>query len=101
MIEDGEPMLFIRWVAQNIFHYHLIVSMHNAKGALAGFLTHLAKLNIEINSIELGKEKEEHVQLCELDFHSAEGDLNRLRAKIEQKIKVIQFIRTDDAYRKD
>ncbi len=99
MIEDQEPMLFIGWINKNIHHYHLIVSMHNAKGALAGFLTYLAKLDIEINSIELGKEKEEHVQLCELDFHSAEGDLNRLRGKIDKKIKIIQFIRTDDAYR--
>jgi len=99
MVDEGDPMLFIRWVQQNIFHYHLIVSMQNAKGALAGFLTFLAKLGIEINSIELGKAKEEHIQFCEIEFHSAEADLNRLRGKIEQKIKVIQFIRTDDAYR--
>jgi len=99
LIEEEEPMLFIRWIQQNIFHYRLIMSMQNAKGALAGFLTFLAKLGIEINSIELGKAKEEHIQLCEIEFHSAEADLNRLRAKIEQKIKVIQFIRTDDAYR--
>ncbi|MBU1642842.1 bifunctional (p)ppGpp synthase/hydrolase, partial [bacterium] len=78
---------------------HMIVSMQNAKGALAGFLTYLAKLNIEINSIELGKEQAEHIQYCELEFQSPEGDLYRLRGKIEQKIKVIQFFRTDDAYR--
>ena len=100
MVEEEKPMLFIRWIQQNIFHYHLIVSMQNAKGALAGFLTYLAKLGIEINSIELGKAKEEHIQFCEIEFHSSEADLNRLRVKIEQKIKVIQFIRTDDAYRK-
>lgn len=99
MIKNQEPMLFIRWRQQSIFHYHLIVSMQNAKGALAGFLTFLAKLGIEINSIELGKEREEHIQYCEIEFQSAEGDLNRMRSKIEQKIKVIQFIRTDDAYR--
>jgi len=99
MIEKHEPMLFVRWLSQMIHHYHLIVSMHNAKGALADFLTFLAKLGCDLNSIELGKAKEEHIQLCEIEFQNAEGDLNRLRAKIEQKIKVIQFIRTDDAYR--
>ena len=99
MIEANEKMLFVRWKQQNIYHYHLIVSMHNAKGALAGFLTYLAKLGIDIGSIELGKEKEEHIQFCEIEFQSSEADLNRLRAKIEQKIKIIQFIRTDDAYR--
>jgi len=99
LMQEETPMLFVRWRKERIFNYHMIVSMHNAKGALAGFLTYLAKLNIEINSIELGKEKEEHIRYCELEFQSAEGDLNRIRAKIEQKIKVIQFFRTDDAYR--
>ncbi len=99
MMDEENKMLFVRWRKERIFNYHMIVSMHNAKGALAGFLTYLAKLNIEINSIELGKEKEEHIRYCEIEFQSPEGDLNRLRAKIEQKIKVIQFFRTDDAYR--
>lgn len=99
MIEDHEPMLFVRWKQESIYHYHMIVSMHNAKGALADFLTFLAKLGAEIISIELGKEKQEHLQLCELEFASSEADINRLRAKIEQKLHIIQFIRTDDAYR--
>ncbi|WP_345985046.1 RelA/SpoT family protein [Sulfurimonas sp. HSL-1656] len=99
LIEDEEPMLFVRWKQESIFHYHMIVSMHNAKGALADFLTFLAKLGAEIVSIELGKERQEHQQLCELEFQSSEADINRLRAKIEQKIHIIQFIRTDDAYR--
>ncbi len=98
-MDAHEPMLFVRWKKQSVYHYHLIISMQNAKGALAGVLTYLAKLGIDISSIELGKEKEEHTQFCEIEFQSAEGDLNRLRAKIEQKTKVIQFIRTDDAYR--
>jgi len=98
-IEEHEPMVFVRWLQQSTYHYHVIVSMQNAKGALAGFLTYLAKLGIGITSIELGKEREEHVQYCEIEFESTEGDLQKLRAKIEQKIKIIQFIRTDDAYR--
>jgi guanosine-3',5'-bis(diphosphate) 3'-pyrophosphohydrolase len=99
MIEANEKMLFVRWKQQNIHHYHLIVSMYNDKGALAEFLTFLAKLGADISSIELGKEKDEHIQLCEIEFQAEEADLNRLRAKIEQRIKIIQFIRTDDAYR--
>ena len=99
LIEEEKPMIFIRWKNERIFHYHLIVSMYNAKGALAEFLTFMAKVGADIASIELGKEKEEHIQFCELEFNSIEGDMNRLKAKIEQKIKIIQFIRTDDAYR--
>lgn len=100
MIDAGEKMLFVRWKSQRIHHYHLIASMYNDKGALAEFLTFLAKLGADISSIELGKEKEEHIQLCEIEFQAEEADINRLRAKIERKIKLIQFIRTDDAYRR-
>ena len=57
------------------------------------------ELNIDINSIELGKNKSESTRYCELGFESKEGNINSLRAKMEQKIKVIHLIRTDDAYR--
>lgn len=99
MIDAGEQMLFVRWKQEKLFHYKMISSMKNAKGALADFLTFLANLGGEVTSIELGKEKQEHLQLCTLEFQSSEADFNRLRAKIAQKIHIIQFIRTDDAYR--
>lgn len=98
-IEAHEKMLFVRWERQNIYHYNIIVSLHNEKGALAKFLTHLVKLNIDISSVELGKESGDYIRYCELGFESNEADINTLRAKIEKKIKVIHLIRTDDAYK--
>lgn len=98
-IEDNEPMVFVRWEKQNFYNYNMIVSLHSGKGTLAGFLNFLVKLNIDINSIELGKNKSESSRYCEIGFESKEADINSLRAKIEQKIKVIHLIRTDDAYR--
>ena len=76
----------------------MIISLHSGKGTLAEFLNHLVKLNIDINLIELGKNKSESTSYCEIGFVSKEADINTLRARIEQKIKVIQLIRTDDAY---
>ena len=98
-LENHEPMVFVRWKGESIYHYSMIVSLHNEKGALANFLTFLVKLNIDINSIELGKEKGDFIKYCELSFESKEADINSLRAKMEQKIKVIHLVRTDDAYR--
>ncbi|MFT7003335.1 MAG: guanosine-3',5'-bis(diphosphate) 3'-pyrophosphohydrolase [Sulfurimonas sp.] len=100
-IEANEAMLFVRWEKQNIYSYNMIVSLHSGKGTLAEFLNFLVKLNIDINSIELGKNKGESSQFCELGFESKEADINTLRAKMEQKIKIIHLIRTDDAYRKN
>jgi guanosine-3',5'-bis(diphosphate) 3'-pyrophosphohydrolase len=99
MIDEQKPMVFVRWASKSLYHYHLIVSMHNSKGALASFLTYLASIDIDIISIKLGHEVEEYVRYCDIELQSSEADLNKLRAKIEQKIKVIQFIRSDDAYK--
>jgi GTP pyrophosphokinase len=98
-LEAKEAMVFVRWAQENRFKYKLIASLHNEKGALAEFLTYLVKLDIDILSIELGKEKSDYIQYCELVFETKEADVNRLRAKIESKIKVIHLVRTDDAYK--
>ena len=94
-----EAMVFVKWARQKLYNYKLIASLHNEKGALANFLTYLVKLNIDISSIELGKESADYTKYCEIGFEAKEADINTLRAKIDSKIKVIHFIRTDDAYR--
>ena len=98
-LEAKEAMVFVKWEKQNIYNYNMIVSLHSGMGTLAEFLNFLVKLKIDISLIELGKNKSESTRYCELGFESKEADINTLRAKIEQKIKVIQLIRTDDAYR--
>jgi len=98
-LDTQDPMVFVRWEKQNMHHYKLIASLHSKKGALADFLTYLAKQEIDISSIELGKESSEHIKYCELGFESKQGDINSLRVKIDKKIKVVQLIRTDDAYK--
>ena len=98
-IDAQEPMVFVKWEKSTMYNYEMIVSLHSGKGTLAEFLNFLVKLNIDINSIELGKNRSESTRYCEIGFELKEGNINTVRAKIEQKIKVIQLIRTDDAYR--
>lgn len=98
-LDEKEAMVFVRWEKLSIYNYNMIVSLHSGVGTLAEFLNFLAKLKIDINQIELGKNRSESTRYCEIGFESKEADINALRAKIEQKIKVIHFIRTDDAYR--
>jgi len=98
-LEENRLMVFIQWAHKKRYKYNLIASLHNEKGALAEFLTYLVKLNIDINSIELGKESEAYTKFCELGFEANESDINALRVKIENKIKVIHLVRADDAYK--
>lgn len=100
-IKEHKPMVFVKWEDKKVYHYHIIVSLQTGQGALANFLTYLAKIDIDIASIVLGKEKVEHVHYCEIDFHSTEANIYQLQGKIEKKVKVINLIRTDDAYKRD
>ncbi len=99
MVDAHQKMVMIFWDDQNLYHYKTIVSLQNKKGALAEFLTYLAKLDINITSVEFSEANEGYLRYCEVLFESSEADLNELRAKIEQKFKVIHMIRTDDAYK--
>ena len=98
-LTENTKMVFVSWSHLKLYKYKLIASLYNEKGALAEFLSYLVKLNIDIHSIELGKESENYTKFCELGFESKEADINALRVKIESKIKVIHLIRTDDAYK--
>ena len=98
-LENHEKMVFVSWAKTRLYRYKLIASLHNEKGALADFLAYLAKMDIDIVSIELGKEDMEYVRYCHVVFESQEADINRLRGKIEQKIKVVHLVHSDDAYK--
>ena len=98
-INNYEPMVFIKWAKRKIYRYKLIASLHNEKGALADFLSYLVKLDIDINSIELGKNSGDYTKFCELEFETKEADINAFRAKIDSKIKVIDLVQTNDAYK--
>ncbi len=98
-IAKHDKMVFVRWENQNLFNYKVIVSLQNKKGALAEFLTYLAKLDINIITVSFSEGNEGYYRYCEILFESNEAELNELRGKMEQKIKVIQLIRTDDAYK--
>ena len=98
-LNNNAKMVFVKWEQRKVYSYKLIASLHNEKGALAEFLNYLVKLDIDINSIELGKNSGDYTKYCELEFETKEADLNAFRAKIDSKIKVIDLVQTNDAYK--
>ncbi|BCD67976.1 bifunctional (p)ppGpp synthetase/guanosine-3',5'-bis(diphosphate) 3'-pyrophosphohydrolase [Nitratiruptor sp. YY09-18] len=98
MIEEGKPMLFVKWKQSFAPRYHLIALLPDRKGALADFLFYLSKLDINIISIELGKNIEQ-TNMCEMEFESSHENIDDLRKKIASKVKIIEFIKSDDAYK--
>jgi len=98
-LDANAQMVFVKWEKRRVYSYRLIASLHNEKGALAEFLSYLVKLDIDINSIELGKNSGDYTKYCELEFEAKEADINAFRAKIDSKIKVIDLVQTNDAYK--
>ncbi len=98
-IEEDEKMLLVAWNAQRVYKYQLTASLVNSKGALAKFLLFLAKMGVDILSIELGNKKEDEMQYCSLTFTTKDSDLSGLRKKIEQKTHIVEFVCADDIYK--
>jgi len=90
-LSSHSPMVYVSWIKKYYIEYGLTVLLHSNKGALAQFLLYLSKLDINIVSIELGNEHSEATQYCTLLIQSKDENLNKLRIKLEKKIKVIQM----------
>ncbi len=99
LIDEGKPMLYVEWQKDSLPRFKLIALLPDRKGALANFLQYLSKIDINIISIELGKNVEQ-TNLCEMEFESVIEDIEVLRKKIASKVKIIEFIKSSDAYNK-
>ncbi|MRJ02993.1 MAG: bifunctional (p)ppGpp synthetase/guanosine-3',5'-bis(diphosphate) 3'-pyrophosphohydrolase [Epsilonproteobacteria bacterium] len=97
MIGEGVPMLFVTWKSDTIPRYKLIALLPDRKGALADFLQYLSKLDINLISIELGKNIEQ-TNLCEMEIESRIDNLEALRKKVGQWVKIIEFVPSRDPY---
>ncbi|MRI83278.1 MAG: bifunctional (p)ppGpp synthase/hydrolase [Nitratiruptor sp.] len=100
MIGQGHPMLFVQWKTHTIPRYKVLALLPDQKGALAKLLQFLLKLDINLVSIELGKNVEQS-NLCEMTIESPRLDPEALQHKLrQQRVKIIQFIPCSDPYTK-
>ena len=101
LMEQKEEMIFVKWTRNAPHRYKLIVSIENKRGSLASFLFYLAKMQINLVTIELGKSEDGHADYFELVIELPEGvDSNHIRESIKMRYKLIEFISLNDAYKK-
>ena len=86
--------VFITWLKKEQNRYFLVVSLQNKKGELAKFITMLAKMDIFIHSIDLGKDSNN----CRLEIEFEDKRFDTIKSKIAKEYKIIEFISTKDAY---
>jgi RelA/SpoT family (p)ppGpp synthetase len=97
-IEAGEPMLFVAWNQKKITRFRLIVSLQNQRGALATLLNKIAKMGLNVNSIELGIKSSESAEYCKIEVESESKTRDQIRQELSSKFKLIDIVALDDAY---
>ena len=97
-IDTNVPMLKAEWETRGINTYKLVVTLENKQGALANFVTFLAKENVNIISIEIDNSNVDYKRYCEVEAEFPQKNFKKIKAKLELQFKVIDFVSTVDAY---
>ncbi len=100
LMDEYEPMTFVKWTKEAPDRYKLIVSLENKKGSLAAFLAYLAKMQINLVTIELGKAEDEgHADYFEMILELPDKNISAVRENLKGRYRVIQFVSVNDAYK--
>lgn len=98
-IKNGSQMVYCEWIKDRLYQYKTVVSLPNVKGELAKLLTFLSTHDVNVIFIEYGKDKYSHIQYCDIEFEVNEEDKEKVKHMLEKKVKLIEFISKDDAYK--
>jgi len=94
-IKEHKNMLYVEWIKENnLGKYLVVVNLQNKKGELAKFLTELAKLDIEVLSIELGINSD----FCKVEIELNEKNIDKISTKLKNSYAIIEFTSIKDAY---
>ncbi len=99
LMEKNETMVFVKWTKDAPERYKLIVSLENKRGALAKFLAYLAKMQINLVTIELGKSEEGHIDFFEMILEIPDKSVKSIRNNLKSKYRIIEFVSANDAYK--
>ena len=100
LMSENEPMMFSKWTKEAPDRYKLIVSLENKKGSLAAFLAYLAKMQINLVTIELGKAEDEgHTDYFEMILELPDKNIDSVRENLKGRYRIIQFVSVNDAYK--
>lgn len=102
ILEDREQtVVFVKWTRDAPRRYKILVSLENKRGSLAAFLLFLAKMQVNVQTIDLGKSEEDASDFFRIIIEILEdADSENIRDNIKDKFKLIDFVSLNDAYKK-
>lgn len=99
MIASHQPMVFVEWTKSEIRTFRVVVALENRKGSLSHFVGFLAKHDINIVTLEIGKAKA-FTEYCTVEIE-IKHDFKSIKDKIARNFKLIDFAFADDAYKEN
>jgi len=99
LLENKEQVIFVKWTREAPEHYKLLVSLENEKGSLASFLLYLAKMQVNLVTIELSKSEESNSDYFEMIVELPEKNLSSIKSNLKAKYKIINFVSLNDVYK--
>jgi GTP pyrophosphokinase len=100
LMQKRTPMIFVEWERDKPDTYKLIVSIENKKGSLANFLQFLAKIDLNLVTIQLSEHENTQAKYFELVVEVPKKNREKLLQAKNRNFKVIEFLPLDDAYKK-
>ena len=97
-MEQKEQMIFVKWTREAPERYKLIVGLENKRGSLATFLQYLAKMQVNLVTIELGQSEEGHADYFEMILELPDKNIALASQKLKARYKVIDFVSVNDVY---
>lgn len=98
-VNNNAEMAFIRWSLGKLHRYKLIVSIENKRGSLASFLFYLARMEVDLVTIKLGKSDEGDVDYFELIIELSEkANSSQVERKIKDRYSLVEFVSVNDVY---
>jgi GTP pyrophosphokinase len=99
-IKKNSQMLYCDWVKDKFYKYKMVVSLPNIRGELARLLTYLSvDHEATILLVDYGKDIYAANQYCTIDFEIKDDNKEKVKSFIEQKVKIIEFYLSIDAYK--
>jgi len=99
LMDKGNEIIFVKWTRNAPHRYKILLNLENRKGALAEFLTYLARLDVNLATISLNEANDLSGDTFEISVEIAENiDANELREKIKDRYKIIDFVSQSDPY---
>lgn len=100
LMKEGEEAIFVKWTRNAPHRYKLLLSIENKRGSLAEFLNYVARLNVDLVSINLHENNETSIDYFEIVIELNENlDTNDIKEKLRSKYKIVEFTSLNDAYK--